>query len=283
MEILEAIGPAFPETAKVNFGDLARGGLSTDYLFLSCFADYSVAEYLVGSGGSSGTVAYDPVAEARLYELFRLAQAAGESLGVSLLPSEGGFEASHNEVLIQAEESLTDRIGDRESVVFLAPMGAHNAIAVESWQVVEQWDLQTDEDDVVHAVRYGVPASDPESAQTLANLKSRITAAAAADEFADDRIENVSGLTQYYRDIGSYGDITPGDGESATFTPAQPSAVSTCAGGTAVTDPGTNRGLVYDCEVLLGAKDTLRGPASLDWSASTAITGWEGVTTGGTP
>ena len=58
-------------------------------------------------------------------------------------------------------------------------MGAHNAIAVEAWQAVEQWDLQTDEDDVVHAVRYGVPASDPESAQTLANLKSRVTAAAA--------------------------------------------------------------------------------------------------------
>ena len=39
--------------------------------------------------------------------------------------------------------------------------------------------------------------------------------------------------------------------------------------GTAVTDPGTNRGLVYDCEVLLGAKDTLRGTAGLDWSAGT--------------
>ena len=42
-----------------------------------------------------------------------------------------------------------------------------------------------------------------------------------------------------------------------------------CGSGTAVTNPGANPGLVSDCEALLGAKDTLRGPASLDWSAGT--------------
>ena len=31
-----------------------------------------------------------------------------------------------------------------------------------------------------------------------------------------------SGLTQYYRDIGAYGDITPDDGETTPFTPSQP-------------------------------------------------------------
>ena len=45
-------------------------------------------------------------------------------------------------------------LGGREAVVFLAPLGAHNAIAVEAWQVVDQWDLQT-VDGTVNAVRYG--------------------------------------------------------------------------------------------------------------------------------
>ena len=31
----------------------------------------------------------------------------------------------------------------RESVVFLAPLGAHSAIAIEAWQVIAQWDVQT--------------------------------------------------------------------------------------------------------------------------------------------
>ena len=53
LRILEAIGPAFPETVKANFRDLARGGLSADYVFLTCFVDFGVAEYLVGSGTST--------------------------------------------------------------------------------------------------------------------------------------------------------------------------------------------------------------------------------------
>ncbi len=56
-----------------------------------------------------------------------------------------------------------------------------------------------------------------------------------------------------------------------------------CSGGTAVTNPGANPGLVSDCEVLLAAKDTLRGTATLNWSLDTAITSWDGVTVGGTP
>ena len=136
---------------------------------------------------------------------------------------------------------------------------------------------------MVHAARYGVPEGDPEHTQTLAKLKSRITAATTGDASTGDRIANVTGLTPYYRDIGAYGDITPDDGSTATFTPSQPPAAYTCASGTAVTDPGVNRPLVHDCEALLGAKDTLRGTATLDWAASTSIGDWEGITTGDTP
>ena len=51
----------------------------------------------------------------------------------------------------------------------------------------------------------------------------------------------------------------------------------------AVADAANNPGLVADCEVLLAARDTLAGTASLNWSLDTPITGWDGVTVGGTP
>ena len=45
----------------------------------------------------------------------------------------------------------------------------------------------------------------------------------------------------------------------------------------------SDTGLSSDCAVLLAAKDTLRGTATLNWSTNTAITSWDGVTLGGTP
>ena len=123
----------------------------------------------------------------------------------------------------------------------LAPMGAHYTIAVEAWQVVAQWDLQTDDQGTVHAVCYGTLEGDPEHTQTLANLKSRITAATSATSTSATttpmRIANVSGLEQYYREIGAYGDITPDDGSTETFTPSQPPPVSSCSGVDAVSNP----------------------------------------------
>ena len=65
------------------------------------------------------------------------------------------------------------------------------------------------------------------------------------------------------------------------LTPPLPEPI--CANGTAVADPIDNRPLVDDCGTLLAAKDTLRGTANLDWSASTLVTDWEGITARGTP
>ncbi len=285
LEELARIRPIYPNTVTSNFIAMARGGHSTDFLFLTCYADYTVSEYILGAGPASPaavTVAYDRMDEARSFELYRMARGAGEFDDDPLQP-QGGYENSLLELVAEAEASLAGQVGGRESVVFLAPMGAHSAIAIEAWQAVAQWDLQTDDQRTVHAVRYGTLEGDPEHTQTLANLKSRIAAASASDAFANDRIGNVSGLNQYYRDIGAYGDITPDDGSTATFTPAQPPPVLTCAGGTAVTDTTADRALVHDCEALLDGKDTLRGTATLDWAVDSAITGWEGVTVVGTP
>ena len=51
----------------------------------------------------------------------------------------------------------------------------------------------------------------------------------------------------------------------------------------AVTNPNANPGLMADCETLLTAKDALRGSASLNWGAETAIIDWTGIKVTGTP
>ncbi len=51
---LNTLNPEYRETAKSNFRAIARGGLSEDYLFLTCFADYAVSNYLLGTGTTPG-------------------------------------------------------------------------------------------------------------------------------------------------------------------------------------------------------------------------------------
>ena len=279
---LDSLNPEYRETAKANFLAIARGGLSEEYLFLTCFMDYTVSHYLLGAGPTSVTVAYDNRDEAASYELYRREHEAG-TFGTDALQARGDYEASLQAIAVAAEEALAAEIGGREQIVFLAPMGAHHAIAFEAWQVVAHWDVVTETDGTVNAVRVGAPEGDPEHTQTVANLTSRITTAAASDAHAGSRIANVSGLQQEYRDMGAYSDITPGDGETTTFTPSQPPAAPTCTNGTAVATPNDNRGLVQDCETLLATKDALQGTATLDWATSTAIGSWDGITTGGTP
>ena len=278
---LNLLNPQNRETAKANVLAIARGGLSEEYRFLTCFADYTVSNYLLGAGPSTVTVAYDQRGEAASYELYRREHEAG-TYGAEALQTRGDYEASLQDIVVAAEEALAAELGGKERIVFLAPMGAHHAIAFEAWQAVAHWDVET-VDGTVNAVRVGAPEGDPEHTQTLANLTSRITTAATSDAHATTRVGNVSGLQANYRTMGAYGDITPGDGQTTTFTPAQPPAAPTCTNGTAVATPNANRGLVQDCETLLGAKDGLRGTATLDWSTSTAVSGWEGITTSGTP
>ena len=283
--VLDALDPPHRETAKANFLAIARGGESMDYRFLTCFADYAVTAFLLGTGTTptTVTVAYDRRAEAASYDLYVREHDTG-TYGFDPLQSRGEYEAALQAQVVAAETALSAEIGGREAVVFLAPMGAHNAIGFEAWQAVAQWAVVTDDAGVVQAVRDDTPAGDPEHTQTLANLTSRITAAADSDAFADERIETVTGLEPYYRTtLGAYGDITPGDGQTTTFTPAQPPAAPTCTNGTVIASPADNRELVKDCEALLAAKDTLRGTAALNWSTGTAMSSWTGVTTGGTP
>ena len=79
-EILDAINPTYPETTKATFQALARGSLSTDIVFLTCFADIDANPsngYIVGTGPASLTVAYDTMGEGKSYDLYARAHEAG--------------------------------------------------------------------------------------------------------------------------------------------------------------------------------------------------------------
>ena len=261
---LDTLNVNYLETTKSNLMTVAKGGLSREYLFLTCFADYTVSTYLLGAGPETITVATDRVDESASYELYVRERAAGQ-YGDDPLRTQSDHGALMQNKKAQAEAALSAQVGTQEVIVFLAPMGAHHAIAFEAWLSVTQWNVVTNDEGTVMAVRRGVGTRDPEYTQTLANLQTRITATTRADAFADSRIANVSGLNQHYRDMGAYGDITPDDGSDATFMPAMPPPIPTCAGSTAVgTDPA--QGLVDDCNTLLDAKDTLAGTATLNWS-----------------
>ena len=56
-----------------------------------------------------------------------------------------------------------------------------------------------------------------------------------------------------------------------------------CDVGFVVRRPADHPGLTSDCKTLLGLKSALAGTAALDWSADSAISGWEGITLGGSP
>ena len=56
-----------------------------------------------------------------------------------------------------------------------------------------------------------------------------------------------------------------------------------CSSGVAVEDPGSNTGLVGDCEALLAAKAELAGTGTLNWSADVVMSSWSGVRVAGTP
>ena len=198
---ISVFAPEFQETAKSNFQAIALGGLSMEYMFLTCFADYAVNEYLLGAGPTTLTLDYDRMGEAHSYDLYVREHASGTFGPATSTPlqTEAEHQAELDRTVWNAESALAEMLEGYEGVLFLAPMGAHNAIAVEAWQVVAQWDLQMGEDGVVNAVRYGASEYDPEHSQPYTNLKSRIDASVAANATSTKpivRIVNVDGLTQ---------------------------------------------------------------------------------------
>ncbi len=262
-------------------------------LLINCYVDLRVSDYILGNGPSTLTVL-------RHFHFYGV----GAAHAVFIKQSTGMSERAFFEDLSQRYEGdeWLGEIAGREEVLFIGPA---SSLSVEVWEAFTTWDVQQREDGMVIAVhpdRDAWRSIRPDDYQThksalemeLPAFKQAVTAAheARVAEYGgrigpgvvEDIVEgavlpmlisSVNGLRDYYIAVGSYNHP---DGP-----PAQPTPVPTCANGTVITDPGSNRGLVYDCEVLLAAKDALRGTAALNWSADTAIASWDGVTVSGTP
>ena len=65
--------------------------------------------------------------------------------------------------------------------------------------------------------------------------------------------------------------------------PQPASAAPPCENGTVVPNHADHPGLADDCAVLLAVKDALAGTATLNWSATTPITDWTGITVSRAP
>ena len=217
------MAPEYRDAMQANFNHLVNGGVLEDSRVLACYVDYTVSEYVLGGGPTTLTVAYDQLAKSRSYDLYQKAHVDGRYGDDALLTAEQ-YATADGATVTAARVSINNAVMGRHSVVFLAPMAAHSSIAVEAWQAVAQWDVQTIEG-VETAVRYGADENDAEYSQLLLALRGQVVSAAVFDAHAGKRIANVSGLNQYYRDMGAYDDITPGDGVDNPFTPAQPPPV----------------------------------------------------------
>ena len=94
-----------------------------------------------------------------------------------------------------------------------------------------------------------------------------------------------AGTTRHYRvsAINSEGAGPASNADTATTNAATPSDTRACATDGAVASPDNNEDLVSECEVLWGLKNRLVGTGSLNWSPSTLINSWDGITVGGSP
>ena len=256
---------------------------------LHCFQDVRVNEYIVGSGPPTLTLQVShamafPKAKTResldafenVWE--RALTEGGHTIprepGVGSLPLLDGIELG-----FLGWESFTGI----EFIMFVGPSQNAN---LQAWNFITWWNIEEKDDGTVIAVhpeRDYFPMEGNESVleMTLPAFKQEMVAAQATRVTANGGriqpgskypmlITDANNLRQFFVEIGSYDD--------PANPPGQPIAAYECDNTTAVTSPGINRGLVQDCESLLDSKEILRGTGSLNWSARTAVTGWDGVT-----
>ena len=253
---------------------------------LHCFQDVRVNEYIVGSGPSvlPVEVSYD------LYFPFTQsteALDASENLWERIMV-EGGHTVPRDVWTPLLDGVARDIVHwptftGIEAMLFVGPSPNVN---LEAWAVMALWNIERKDGGsvvVVHPDREHFTLEGNESVLelTIPDFKSKIVSAQAARVAANGGrirpgpeypklLTDANNLRQFLVEVGSYDD--------PDNPPDKPPAAYECDSTTAVTSPSRNRGLVQDCESLLDSKDTLRGTGSLNWSASTAVTGWDGVT-----
>ena len=228
---------------------------------VKCYADVRMNAYILGAGPSTLTVLvgefiYWHAKEPDVVEELRSS--------IERVLIEGGYHPRIDVPL--------GGIAGNEAMLFIGPA---MDLSVEAWKVMSVWDVQQRGDGTVIAVhpfrdQWSYRADDYQTYRSLLEMElpafeQAVTAAHQARVAANGGrtgsdpefpmlVSDANQLNSFFREAGAYAD--PDD------PPAQPPLVPVCASGTAVADPNTNRGLVYDCSNLLGAKDTLRGTAS---------------------
>ena len=257
---------------------------------LYCFVDVRLGEYFVGSGpptltlvathdlfvpsdGKPGSLA----AFANLWE--RVLIEGGEAIPEEVIDNALGPGTSAN--LLDSESFV-----GREGIIFVSPLANKN---VEAWALVRWWNIERKEDGTVIAVhpeRNYRNADDRENfasqlEMSLPAFRQAVTVAHAERVTANGGrtrdeagfpmlVSDANKLREFFVEVGAY--------DSPDDPPDQPADSYSCDSSTAVTNPGANRGLVWDCETLLLSKDVLRGTAGLDWRAGTTVRGWKGIT-----
>ena len=138
-------------------------------------------------------------------------------------------------------------------------------------------DETGDSDIVSYDVRYSQADADQTDPASWTVLKSIWTA-----ESGEAQEYTVAGLTDgTLYDVQVRAVNSAGGGLWSDTLSTRP-MTSSCVTGGAVTDR-TNSGLIFDCEALIEARDTLAGSATLNWSTDTDITTWDGAYLSGEP
>ena len=268
-----------------------RGFFQRSLLFL-CYADIRVNGYILGSGPPRLTV----LVRFDHYEPGFFGQDPQSPFTVE----EEGVEwyRSLSESILRGEFGSVVGIGGREVVLFIGPPHSHS---IEAWEEFYTWDVQRREDDtvvVVHPRRDYWRDIRPGEYQThLSSLEMELPAFTQAVATANQaRVTEYGGrlapadieskaesvdLPMLVTDVHSLDEFMQSTG--AYNHPDGPPAKPPPPCGLAVPGQDHNPGLMLDCRALLAAKDTLRGTATLNWSVDTAISGWDGVATSGTP
>ena len=289
-------GTYIPNTARCTAGNPFRvpsyiePGYFQHSILFQCFADVRVNGYILGEGPDRLTV---QVSYRHYWDGYYASVAASENMTEQEVVE---FIRAIDALVLEQGSATQDTasIYGREVVLFIGP--GHNH-AIEVWEVFQTrtWDVQRQEDDtviVVHPHRDSWRAARPDDYQThhsqlemeLPAFTQAVTTAHQArvteygGRIAPDDIQgraegvdlpmlvtDANQLRQFYTDVGAY------DHPAGPPTPPPPPC------GLAVPDQANNPGLMRDCMTLLELKDTLAGTAALDWTVTSTISIWEGI------
>ena len=268
------------------------GGVLSDSLSFRCYMDVRVNAYLVGTGPGTLTVSH----HAGIYwsgwfaenpmGLTEAAMIERARAGHEALLTRGEFDRLHYDDT--GEVRFFGGLGGREVVLFLGPP---TNLVFQTLEVMGTWDVQRDGDGMVRVIhpdierwkgtdgyatqRAALELTVPAFTQAVREAdRSRVAeydGRTGSDENLPRLVQDANNLRAFLTAVGAY---EHEDGPPVTPPPPY---------GLTVPDPAADTGLTEDCIVLLAARDTLQGTASLNWDLDTSMAEWDGVVIGETP